>query len=73
MKASRACRCAFQVADAKTVVASLWSVNDEETRIVMTEFYRNLWRENFRKEKHSGNTQLKMLRGELLPGEARPW
>ncbi len=39
----------LQVAGAKTVIASLWSVNDESTALLMAEFYRNLWEKKLSK------------------------
>jgi CHAT domain-containing protein len=36
---------AFHVAGARTVVSSLWSVNDAATSVLMEQFYANLWGE----------------------------
>jgi CHAT domain-containing protein len=45
---------AFQVAGAKTVIASLWKVEDVATRDLMERFYENLWS----KTKEDGKTPL---------------
>lgn len=36
---------ALQIAGVRTTVTSLWKVDDAATETLMTEFYRNLWRE----------------------------
>jgi CHAT domain-containing protein/tetratricopeptide (TPR) repeat protein len=53
---------AFQLAGAKTAVTSLWSVDDSATRVLMTEFYRNLWEKKLPKLEALRQAQLRMLR-----------
>ncbi|QDU80141.1 CHAT domain protein [Polystyrenella longa] len=53
---------AFQVAGTKTVVSSLWKVDDNQTRRLMERFYDNFWRKEMDMLPAMREAQLWMLR-----------
>lgn len=53
---------AFQVSGARTVIATLWKVDDAATRDLMQRFYDNLWSRDMSKLEALHEAQLWMLR-----------
>jgi CHAT domain-containing protein/tetratricopeptide (TPR) repeat protein len=63
---------AFQVAGARTVFATLWSIPDEATQVLMARFYDNLWSKKMGRLEALREAQLWMLReGRTHPGVQR--
>ena len=52
---------AFRLAGARSVIGSLWKVDDAATQALMTEFYRNLWEKKLGKFEALRQAQLTMI------------
>jgi len=67
-------RRSFAVAGAKTVVSSLWKVDDRATATLMRHFYENYWQKGMEKLEALHAAKLQMLRQNRADyqGDARP-
>jgi CHAT domain-containing protein/tetratricopeptide (TPR) repeat protein len=53
---------AFQIAGARTTVASFWKVNDGVTKFLMERFYRNMWEKKMKRLDALREAQLYLLK-----------
>jgi CHAT domain-containing protein len=59
---------AFQVAGARTVLASLWPVADDSARELAERFYENLWKRKLGKLESLRQAQLAIIHGQKNRG-----
>ncbi|HLJ97257.1 MAG TPA: CHAT domain-containing tetratricopeptide repeat protein [Gemmataceae bacterium] len=62
---------AFQIGGARSVIASLWKVDDEVTQNLMSMFYHNLWQTRLPPLQALRQAQLSILNGESLTSRPR--
>jgi CHAT domain-containing protein len=62
---------ALQTAGARSVVSSLWKVDDAATVLLMSEFYKNLWQNRQPPLKAFRAAQLSLLNGKVDPSALR--
>ncbi len=67
-------RRALEVAGAKTVISSLWKVDDQFTARLMAQFYENYWEKGMAKAEALHQAKLRMLKRNRIDfdGNARP-
>src|SRR4029079_18618690 len=61
---------AFQVAGARSVVATLWPIDDKGTQLLMMRFYANLWGKKMSKIEALRDAQLWMISGARAAAKA---